>query len=1041
MVTDMCNEGGRGRHPGAIKNNLAVLLLFSVFFIVFFSTIVVMPALADKPVPPSPPYTTTLVTTNTPGTSQTNVVVSGDWIVWEDQGESYRDIYAYNTATGEEVLLTPGTPDSHQAMPSVSGDKVVWIDYREDVNGDIWICDLLTGDVFPITEDSYLQRYPAISDDRVIWIDFRNGKPDIYLYDLSTGGEPQQITGVDAVPFSTAISGNTIVWEDLRVTGYEDIYLFNLLTGEEVLLTPGTESSKQRNPAVSGDYVVWEDYSGVTADIYFKDIGSTRKPASITQGTDDSDQLSPAISGDRIVWQDRRSLENTWDIYLYEISTGVDTILTPGTGDSDQMAPAISGDRVVYEDWSGEKSDIYLATIGVAVTCPDADFSANETFGNAPLTVQFTDISTGSPETWWWKFGDGSESRDQNPVHTYTEQGLYSVILTVSTPYCRDAEVRSEYITAEAGPKANFASDVTEGIAPLTVQFTDESTGAPDTWFWEFGDGGTSDEQNPVYTYQSGGVYTVSLEVSSSYGSDSITHAGSITALDVYPSTATTAFPGLSVTLSGDVQHAVFNTMVLPDFVFNATEDASILMITPPITSGFEQITLYATDGGFTWTDNTTLEGDIIRAVLRSYMMGTVGFPPEIGDAMVGFEINLSQYPADNSITVSTWENATPGDFYDFRHIVLYSQFTSLSGVAYTMLVEEDGILEGNATIRMSVNADWVEEMGGTDLIWVIRIGDDDYGEVLPTAHLSTDSGTNSATFEAESPRGLSKFGLCGLSGTGNPLQLIYLFITQPTPEPTPEATPEPTPQPTKPSSGGGGGRSGGGGGSYGGFMEYSTTPSVQAAIYYASCVLECDPSGSVTTPTTLSSPDGNARLMIPAGTTALDASGNLLSLVKIDPVAAQEIPTETAADVRVTGHAYDLQPDGATFEPPVTLAFTVSEEDWQADGGYRIEWWNCDTAEWVEVKDPVINTAEQTISAPVSHFCIYALFAEGAAPVQTAPDMSGEVESSLSSGEPQGTITGVALVRFFDVATKYPILFLIATIFLIYAVYRIKKK
>ena len=58
---------------------------------------------------------------------------------------------------------------------------------------------------------------------------------------------------------------------------------------------------------------------------------------------------------------------------------------------------------------------------------------------------------------------------------------------------------------------ANFAADIQTGIWPIQVGFTDLSTGSPDTWVWDFGDGNTSIEQNPAHTYNNSGVYTVSL--------------------------------------------------------------------------------------------------------------------------------------------------------------------------------------------------------------------------------------------------------------------------------------------------------------------------------------------------------------------------------------------------------------------------------------------------------------------------------------------------------------------------------------------------
>ncbi len=67
----------------------------------------------------------------------------------------------------------------------------------------------------------------------------------------------------------------------------------------------------------------------------------------------------------------------------------------------------------------------------VMATLPVADFSMSTSSGRAPLTVYFTDLSTGSVDSWWWEFGDGSTSSSQNPVHRYTYAGTYAVTLTV----------------------------------------------------------------------------------------------------------------------------------------------------------------------------------------------------------------------------------------------------------------------------------------------------------------------------------------------------------------------------------------------------------------------------------------------------------------------------------------------------------------------------------------------------------------------------------------------------------------------------------
>ena len=319
-----------------------------------------------------------------------------------------------------------------------------------------------------------------------------------------------------------------------------------------------------------------------------------------------------------------------------------------------------------------------------------ADFSANPTSGPAPLSVQFTDISTGSPVIRFWSFGDGSTSTQVSPSHTYIAPGTYTVSLTVynsagqsnsktlaglvtvgsttsSEPwyvphvlparieaedydtsgpgnsywdttaaneggayrsdgvdierlssggyavcYIREGEwtvytvespadtaypvelrvsrwydtartveilvdsvrqgtvtvpktgssavyttvstlvpvpagrhtvtlrfhggsMNIDSITFGAPPQppafsADFSASPTSGPAPLSVQFTDSSTGTPTSWTWSFGDGETSSERHPRHSYANPGIYTVSLSVGDATGqSRTKTSAGLVT--------------------------------------------------------------------------------------------------------------------------------------------------------------------------------------------------------------------------------------------------------------------------------------------------------------------------------------------------------------------------------------------------------------------------------------------------------------------------------------------------------------------------------
>jgi len=85
-----------------------------------------------------------------------------------------------------------------------------------------------------------------------------------------------------------------------------------------------------------------------------------------------------------------------------------------------------------------------------------ADFTGEPTGGVSPHTVSFTDLSTGTIDSWAWDFGDGASSSEQNPVHTYEEPGAYTVSLTVSGPSGSDTKTATDYISVTSAPVKSF---------------------------------------------------------------------------------------------------------------------------------------------------------------------------------------------------------------------------------------------------------------------------------------------------------------------------------------------------------------------------------------------------------------------------------------------------------------------------------------------------------------------------------------------------------------------------------------------------------
>ena len=145
------------------------------------------------------------------------------------------------------------------------------------------------------------------------------------------------------------------------------------------------------------------------------------------------------------------------------------------------------------------------------------------TSGVAPLTVVFTNTSGGDYTASLWDFGDGVTSTLEGPTHIYTTARVYTVTLTVSGPEGTATLTRPRLITVYAPVQAAFAASLTSGAAPLTVVFTNTSTGDYTASLWDFGDGVTSALESPTNTYTTAGVYTVALRVSGPGGSDTET--------------------------------------------------------------------------------------------------------------------------------------------------------------------------------------------------------------------------------------------------------------------------------------------------------------------------------------------------------------------------------------------------------------------------------------------------------------------------------------------------------------------------------------
>lgn len=312
----------------------------------------------------------------------------------------------------------------------------------------------------------------------------------IELYAATDAGVYVKQDGGNWLPFSNGLPNVVVAEMEIHYASNPD---------DNVLYAASFGRGVWKSDLYSNSIIPTADFTGAPTigiaplSVAFTDISNPNGGVLATWSWDFGDPASGV--------NNTSSLQNPSHIYdnpgIYTVSLTV----TSGSGGSDTET------KVDY--------------ITVDYPVPTCDFIADVTSGAAPLTVNFTDLSMDSVDTWSWDFGDGGVSSEENPSYDYSTPGTYTVSLTVSGPGGSDSHTKTDYITVHlAAPVADFTGFPTVGAPPLNVNFTDASTGQVDNWSWDFGDGGTSVEQNPVHQYTSVGTYTVSLTVTGPGGDD-----------------------------------------------------------------------------------------------------------------------------------------------------------------------------------------------------------------------------------------------------------------------------------------------------------------------------------------------------------------------------------------------------------------------------------------------------------------------------------------------------------------------------------------
>ena len=394
----------------------------------------------------------------------------------------------------------------------------------------------LTGFETRITSGTSQHTWPALSGNLIAYEDDRSGYVDIYLYNISSGVE-KRLTTQPCEHYWPKIYGDRVVWWDNR-SGFNDfnIFMYNVTTGVETQVT--SEPHNQENADLYGDRVVWMDRRFLNFDVF---LGNTTTGAQAPITNDTADQWEPQIWGNRIIWMDNRSNPGYdptqyFDYYTYDLSSGTER---PITTQGWAWYGGIYGDRMVWSQWrpdssypGGYNEQIYtynfLSGTETRITSDASNHWYPKIYGDR---VVWEDDRNGAGSNWdifLYNLTTGTEDQ----VTTLTSAQMNPVISGDRIAYedYRDGNSQIFLYTIVSKPVPDFTSNVSSGMAPLAVKFTDLTPGTVTGWLWDFGDGSVqATDQNPVHTYASAGSYNVSLTASNAAGTATIVKTAAIT--------------------------------------------------------------------------------------------------------------------------------------------------------------------------------------------------------------------------------------------------------------------------------------------------------------------------------------------------------------------------------------------------------------------------------------------------------------------------------------------------------------------------------
>ena len=400
---------------------------------------------------------------------------------------------------------------------------------------------------------------------------------------------------------------------------------------------------------------------------------------------------------------------------------------------------------------SGNSNSITIGNIITVLDIPSADFVVNIT-GRDISCIYIGDVAN----TFFWEFGDGTTSTLQNPFHTYQNDAIYTITLTIENECGSDT--KSEIIEIITPPVANFTSSVVSGCQGLSVSYVNQSSSNATSFLWTFPGGipNTSTEMNPVVEYPDHGTFNVTLRANNPIGSNTIVKNNYITVAPLPTTGFSHVLQGATATFDNNSQFATSYSWNFGDGQTSSEENP---------------VHTYSNNGTYNVELQTINNCDIVISsqVITIALAPSASFLPTSVSSLCTPESITFQSTSTYNPTSYTWffEGGTPSTSTDANPTVMYNS----AGVFDVQLIVTNANGSDTLTSQNFVNANDQPQVSfshlgdgltvafngsitnGNNINW--DFGDGQSSNDQDTEHTYAAEGTYTVTLSAENECGI----------------------------------------------------------------------------------------------------------------------------------------------------------------------------------------------------------------------------------------------------------------------------------------------